>query len=113
MTRQSWVQRVGPDGKSRFIPKHIAGTRPRPSVDFPMIMPDVAPYKSIITGEEISSRSQHRAHLAEHGCEEVGNEKPDWMREKHYVEAQGGTWGRPKPPEDEGVSFEWLDPEDA
>lgn len=40
------------------------------------IAPDIDPYKSMITGEAITSRSQHREHLRRHGCEEMGNEKP-------------------------------------
>lgn len=48
-----------------------------------MIMPDIAPYQSMIDGREISSRSRHREHLRDHGCVEVGNErlperKPDF-----------------------------------
>lgn len=42
----------------------------------PMIMPDISPYKSVITGEVIGSRSTHRDHLRQHNCIEVGNEKP-------------------------------------
>ena len=38
------------------------------------IVPDIQPYKSMITGEMIGSRSHHRAHLAQHGCFEIGNE---------------------------------------
>ena len=38
-------------------------------------MPDIKPYKSMIDGREINSRSTHREHLREHGCVEVGNEK--------------------------------------
>lgn len=41
----------------------------------PMVMPDIQPYKSMLTGELISSRSTHRAHLKQHGMVEVGNEK--------------------------------------
>ena len=40
----------------------------------PMIMPDIKPYRSMITGEMITSRSKHREHLKRHGCIEVGNE---------------------------------------
>lgn len=39
-----------------------------------LIMRDIQPYRSMIDGSIISSRSTHRAHLASHGCEEVGNE---------------------------------------
>lgn len=42
----------------------------------PMIMGDIRPYKSVIDGSEITSRSRHREHLQQHGCIEVGNEKP-------------------------------------
>ena len=38
------------------------------------IMPDIKPYKSMIDGSIIGSRSTHRTHLRDHGCIEVGNE---------------------------------------
>lgn len=38
------------------------------------VMPDIKPYKSMITGEIIGSRSKHREHLKRHNCQEVGNE---------------------------------------
>lgn len=41
----------------------------------PLVMNDIAPYKSMVTGEIINSRSRHREHLKDHGCIEVGNEK--------------------------------------
>lgn len=40
----------------------------------PMIMGDIKPYQSMVTGEEITSRSKHREHLRQHGMVEVGNE---------------------------------------
>jgi hypothetical protein len=40
------------------------------------VMPDIAPYKSMIDGRMITSRSQHRNHLKINGCVEVGNEDP-------------------------------------
>lgn len=42
----------------------------------PMVMADIKPYRSIIDGSEITSRSRHREHLRQHGCIEVGNEQP-------------------------------------
>lgn len=39
-----------------------------------MVMGDIAPYKSMIDGSEITSRGMHRAHLRAHGCVEIGNE---------------------------------------
>lgn len=38
------------------------------------IMGDIQPYRSMIDGSWITSRSQHREHLKMHGCREVGNE---------------------------------------
>ncbi len=38
------------------------------------IIPDIQPYKSMIDGSIIGSRSHHRAHLKAHNCIEVGNE---------------------------------------
>lgn len=40
----------------------------------PMVMGDIQPYKSMATGEMITSRSRHREHLKQHGLIEVGNE---------------------------------------
>lgn len=54
--------------------------RPR-DVPYPRVMSDIGPYQSIITGETITSRSKHREHLKVHNCEEVGSEKPSFMKE--------------------------------
>lgn len=42
----------------------------------PQITTDIQPYRSMITGERVAGRSQHREHLKQHGCIEVGNEVP-------------------------------------
>ena len=52
---------------------------PEPRVDI-HIIPDIKPYKSMLTGEEITSRSRHREHLKAHGCVEVGNDSSLWKR---------------------------------
>lgn len=41
----------------------------------PQVVVDIEPYKSVVTGETISGRRQHRDHLRAHGLVEVGNEK--------------------------------------
>ena len=56
------------------------GTEPR--VEGPMVMGDIDPYRSMITGEQITSRSRHREHLRDHGCFEVGNEIPKHIEPK-------------------------------
>ena len=43
---------------------------------FHYVVPDIAPYKSMIDGRMITSRSQHRRHLKANGCIEVGNDDP-------------------------------------
>lgn len=69
MTRQTWVQ----DPETlQLIPKDEYYAR---GPSGPFVMDDIKPYKSMITGEMITSRSQHRTHLRQHNCIEVGNEK--------------------------------------
>lgn len=46
----------------------------RREVNAPMVMPDIQPYQSMQTGEMITSRSQHKAHLKQHKLVEIGNE---------------------------------------
>lgn len=49
------------------------------------------PYKSMLTGQIITDRGEHRRHLKAHGCTEVGNEKMepkrDLFAEKRRAEA--------------------------
>lgn len=40
----------------------------------PMVMNDIQPYRSMIDGSMIESRSKHKEHLRRHGCIEIGNE---------------------------------------
>ena len=53
----------------------ITGSPPEPRNKGVIFMPDMKPYKSIINGREITSRSRHREHLRENNAIEVGNEK--------------------------------------
>jgi hypothetical protein len=45
-----------------------------PVAEGPMVIGDIQPYQSQITGEMITSRSQHREHLRMHNCVEVGDQ---------------------------------------
>lgn len=56
----------------------------RPGKRGPYIQSDIAPYQCPVTGEMITSRSTRRAVMKEHNLVEVGNEKPNWMREREY-----------------------------
>jgi hypothetical protein len=40
------------------------------------VQPDIQPYKSMIDGRMVTSRSEHRRHLKANNCEEVGNDDP-------------------------------------
>lgn len=40
----------------------------------PYVIGDITPYQSMIDGSMIQGRRQHREHLRQHGCIEVGNE---------------------------------------
>ena len=48
----------------------------------PDIMPDIKPYKSMIDGRTINSRSRHREHLRANGCVEIGDQAHQHL--KHY-----------------------------
>ena len=50
------------------------GTQPERTPAGPMVMKDIAPYRSMADGSLISSRSTHREHLRRHNCIEIGNE---------------------------------------
>ena len=53
-----------------------------PVSEGPMIFGDIKPYRSMIDGSIITSRSQHREHLKANGCVEIGNDiKPEALGE--------------------------------
>lgn len=58
---------------TRTIPCEC-GKRMRQVLGFAHVIPDIAPYRSVVTGERIRGRAHHREHLREHGLHEVGNE---------------------------------------
>jgi len=70
MARKRYIQKII-DGKSRFV-EVSENYRPEPSA--PAILGDIQPYRSMVTGEMITSRSRHRAHLKDHGMIEIGND---------------------------------------
>ena len=49
-------------------------TREKPDAGVSFIS-DIQPYQSMIDGHVVTSRSEHRAHLRENNCIEIGNEK--------------------------------------
>ncbi len=67
--KRTWV--YPSDGSE---PYELTGDRtPTPRVH---VQGEIQPYQSMVTGETIQSRSQHREHLKRHGKVEIGNETP-------------------------------------
>jgi hypothetical protein len=65
MTRRRWIYING---------EAIEVTEGNSSYSAPMVMGDITPYVSQVTGEVIEGRRQHREHLRAHNLTEVGNE---------------------------------------
>jgi hypothetical protein len=53
------------------------GTEPMHSIH---IIPDIKPYRSMIDGRMITSRSQHREHLKANNCVEIGDSIPSEIK---------------------------------
>ena len=70
MTRKSWIQING-----ELIPKDEYYGQNFARGSAPMIMPDIKPYRSTITGEIVGGRAQHKNHLRQHNLVEIGNEQ--------------------------------------
>ncbi len=54
-----------------------------------MVMVDIQPYKSMIDGTMIESRSKHRSHLKQHNCIEIGNETSHMKPQKPLTPPPG------------------------
>lgn len=75
MTRRRFIQR---NGTLVEVPlDYVAEPRAEHYV-----MGDIAPYRSMIDGSMVTSRSHHREHLRQHGCIEVGNDSSLQRRPK-------------------------------
>ena len=90
--------------KARFLGDELIWLRPgvntgnkQSTLPSPMVVRDIEPYKSMITGQMITSRSVHKAHLKQHNCVEVGNDtshmnkrpvKHDFRKRKEILASQ-------------------------
>jgi hypothetical protein len=73
MTKQEWLEMwklSGEAGEAAWNEKQSMHTR-----GSHIIIPDIQPYKSVVTGEVINSRKQHREYLKRNDLVELGNEK--------------------------------------
>lgn len=57
------------------LPSHCGKIMHR-AITAPMVISELQPYKSMVTGEMINGRANHRAHLKQHSLVEIGNEQP-------------------------------------
>ena len=62
---EQWERKLRMDEKTAFLRGNEANMG---------VIPDIQPYKSMIDGSIIHSRSRHKTHLRDHGCVEIGNE---------------------------------------
>ena len=74
--KKRFIQR--PDGELVEVSNDYT---PEPRADV-HVLPDIKPYRSMIDGTMITSRSKHREHLRMHGCVEVGNDSSLNLRPK-------------------------------
>jgi hypothetical protein len=78
--RRRFVWRAG-----RLVELDLEAPPPPPVV--PYMRTDIAPYRSMRTGEVISGRAQHREHLRRYGLTEVGNEKAPFTAPRPLADA--------------------------
>ena len=98
--KQKWLEfhgLSGEEGDRQWEAKQEMHRNP-PKVHH--FIPDIQGYKSMATGEYISSRSSHRAHLKQHGLIELGNEtikhepkKPDPTVKRDIINAVNQVLG--------------------
>jgi putative FmdB family regulatory protein len=82
--------------RDRDIPTCECGGAMQRVVSAPYVAADMQPYRSMITGELITSRSRHNEHLRDHNCIEIGNEmhhlkakeKPELSKETRAARKQ-------------------------
>lgn len=56
------------------------------------IMPEFQPYRAVgVDNSVVTSRSQHKQMLKDNNLEEVGNEKPKWMKDRELKRREEGS----------------------
>lgn len=91
MSRRRWIYRGG-SAVAEFNGDTLVWAAPEyyevPKIDTHHVMPDIAPYQSMVDSSMITSRSQHRSHLKQHGMIEVGNETKYLTRQRGASDVQ-------------------------
>ena len=99
MSRKSWIQI---DGK--LIPKEEYYGDNRRNRKMDGIMPDIEPFKSIIDGSIIGSRSTMRAHFKEHDVTPLADFSPEY-RQKKQAERLQRLYGQTKQDKQERIEL--------
>jgi len=73
--RKSWIQING-----KLIPKEEAHLYDSKGV---MILPDIEPFVSPVTGEVIKGRAHLRQHMKQHGVTNIGDYSSEYFQKKH------------------------------
>lgn len=81
--RKSYIQING-----KLVPKEEAHRYDSKGI---LIMPDIEPFKSPITGETIRGRSHLRQHMKEHGVTGSSDYSPEYYRKKHIERSREMT----------------------
>lgn len=68
-----------PDGEWKDIEFPCTCNHETGKIESLYVQGDIEPYKSMITGEMITSRSQHKSHMRQHNVQEAGNEQKYFM----------------------------------
>ena len=59
-----------------------------------IVVDDLKPYKSMLDGEMISGRREHREHLRKNDMQEVGSSMPRFLKDKYEREHTRPAWNR-------------------
>lgn len=81
--RKSYVQING-----KLVPKEKAHQYDSKGL---LIMPDIQPFQSPITGEEITGRTHLRRHMKEHGVTNSADYSPEYFKKKHIERSREMT----------------------
>ena len=82
--------------QKKVVPLHERTDKPvvdrsRMCFDSPFVINDIEPYQAIAFdgAPMVTSRSQHRRLLKQHGAQEVGDAMPKWLKERKYEREHG------------------------
>ena len=78
------------NGECVYLRSDYDGPNRSETCSMPMVIRDIEPYKNMIDGRMITSRSEHRELLARHGGVEIGNDIDAHLKPKAPVTKDDG-----------------------